>query len=100
MYIFGNVSNIFSNISRMAPNISIPTGVLQETDADVSLQAIPEIEKTPSDRKLQLVWRNVILFAYLHLAALYGGYLLITVAKWPTVIQSKLINIIFAIIIL
>jgi len=27
------------------------------------------------DEKLQLVWRNIFIFIYLHIAALYGGYL-------------------------
>ena len=37
----------------------------------------------------QIVWRNVILFIYLHLAALYGCYLALTVAQWATVIWCK-----------
>lgn len=70
----------------MAPNVSVATGVLHETDDDVNFQNVSEKEVTPSDRKLQLVWRNILLFAYLHLAALYGAYLYFTTAKWATII--------------
>lgn len=73
----------------MAPNISVPTGVLHETDDEINVQAIPEKQIIPSDRKIQLVWRNIIMFAYLHLAAIYGAYLYFTTAKWATVIWGE-----------
>jgi len=34
--------------------------------------------------KAKIVWRNVILFAFLHVGALYGFYLFLTAAKWAT----------------
>lgn len=40
---------------------------------------------------LQIVWRNVGLFVYLHLAALYGGYLFLTGhVKWQTFLLGTL----------
>lgn len=39
-----------------------------------------------SDHKFVLVKHNVIKFAYMHLAALYGLYLCFTSAKWATII--------------
>lgn len=36
-----------------------------------------------------IVWRNVALFAYLHLAALYGVLLIFTSAKIATTIFGK-----------
>lgn len=39
-----------------------------------------------------IVWRNVILFAYLHLAALYGVLLMFTSAKIATTIFGILEN--------
>lgn len=88
----------------MAPNItSAPTGVLFEDDsADTlspSVSRTEPIEKQKAaaaptkEYKLQIVWRNVTLFAYLHLAALYGAYLLVTSAKWPTVIWGEFLTI-------
>lgn len=84
----------------MAPNItSAPTGVLFEGDNPDTLS--PSVSRTDPIEKqkvvtaptreyrLQIVWRNVILFVYLHLAALYGAYLLVTSAKWPTVIWGE-----------
>jgi stearoyl-CoA desaturase (delta-9 desaturase) len=39
-----------------------------------------------------IVWRNVILFAYLHLAALYGALLIFTSAKIATTIFGMFNN--------
>lgn len=41
----------------------------------------------------KIVWRNVILFAYLHLAALYGILLIFTSAKIATIIFGLFINL-------
>ncbi|XP_017785886.1 PREDICTED: acyl-CoA Delta(11) desaturase-like [Nicrophorus vespilloides] len=66
----------------MAPNISsVPTGVLHETDDEVLATHVPPQLHKPEERKMQLVWRNIILFVYLHLGALYGIYLLFTGAS-------------------
>ncbi|GLG94870.1 Acyl-CoA Delta(11) desaturase [Gryllus bimaculatus] len=78
----------------MAPNItSAPTGVLFEGDTIGSAakdpQAginAPEVKKPREPYRRQIVWRNVILFIYLHLAALYGAYLAVTSAKIVTTI--------------
>lgn len=49
--------------------------------------------------KRQIVWKNVVLFIYLHLAALYGLYLVFTSAKMNTLIFGKYyIHILFIII--
>ena len=72
----------------MAPNTSEVTGVLNETDAetvDGGLVKNVTVLRKADTRKLRLVWRNIILFAYLHLAALYGFYLAITSAKYLSV---------------
>lgn len=74
----------------MAPNItSIPTGVLHEQDDEISMREIPPEVSKPDNRKLQLVWRNIILFAYFHLAALYGLYLVFVSAQWKTTVLGK-----------
>ncbi|XP_023246138.1 acyl-CoA Delta(11) desaturase-like isoform X2 [Copidosoma floridanum] len=70
----------------MAPNItSAPTGVLFEGENPDETQR-PELEY-----KLQLVWRNIILFAVLHTGALYGVYLAFTSAKIATTIFAFLL---------
>lgn len=74
----------------MAPNATDANGVLFESDAvtpDLALST-PAIEQA-DNRPLKLVWRNIILFAYLHLAALYGGYLFLFSAKWQTDVLGK-----------
>lgn len=73
----------------MAPNVSLPTGVLHECDDDISTRVIAEEVQKPTERKLELVWRNIILFIYLHMVGLYGLYLCFTSAKWRTVIFGE-----------
>lgn len=46
-----------------------------------------EAKKIPF--KTQIVWRNVALFAALHLGALIGAYQLLFEAKWLTVVWSE-----------
>lgn len=61
------------------------SGVLNENDVetdDGGLKAPPK--GYAQRRKIKLVWRNIILFAYLHLAAIYGLWLMLTSAKWST----------------
>lgn len=63
------------------------TGVLFESDADMcdgGLAKNISVIKTAESRKLQLVWRNIIVFGILHVAALYGAWLLLTSTMWTT----------------
>ncbi|XP_076239710.1 acyl-CoA Delta-9 desaturase [Calliopsis andreniformis] len=67
----------------MAPNVTSPaTGVLFEGE---KFDESPVIEQPKEKYVRHIVWRNVIIFVYLHLAALYGLYLAITSAKWATI---------------
>lgn len=81
---------IFSQFIKMPPNATTTnecTGVLNEADAetiDGGLVKDITVLKKAEKRKLVLVWRNIILFAYLHLAAVYGLYLMVFSAKWST----------------
>ncbi|XP_003741542.1 stearoyl-CoA desaturase 5 [Galendromus occidentalis] len=43
--------------------------------------------------RVQIVWRNVILMAYLHIAALYGLYLMFTSAKLSTSITALVLYV-------
>lgn len=64
------------------------TGVLFECDAEtIDGDLVKDISKLKKaeKRKLKLVWRNIVAFGYLHLAALYGAWLLLTSAKWQTI---------------
>lgn len=82
----------------MAPNASDVNGVLFENDAatpDMALTSTP-VQKA-DNRPRQYVWRNIILFTYLHAAALYGGYLFLFSAKWQTNVYGEylLLNLLF-----
>lgn len=50
--------------------------------------AVDDSNKEPP---LQIVWRNVLIFVYLHAAALYGFYLCFSAAKLATLSWCKLI---------
>lgn len=45
--------------------------------------------KETENPKIILVWKNIFIFTFLHLAAIYGGYLFLTQAKWATVFFCK-----------
>lgn len=78
----------------MPPNATTSevTGVLNETDAETIdgglVKDIIPLKKA-EHRSLKLVWRNIIAFAYLHIAAVYGMWLMLTSAKWPTIAFGK-----------
>lgn len=86
---FTEKENLRINSTNMPPNATNEiTGVLNEDDAetfDGGLSKDIEPLKKAEKRKLKLVWRNILLFGYLHLAALYGAWLCLTSAKWATV---------------
>ncbi|EDW16357.1 acyl-CoA Delta-9 desaturase [Drosophila mojavensis] len=67
------------------------TGVLFECDAETIdgglVKDIVSMKKADR-RKLKLVWRNIIAFGYLHLAAVYGAWLIFTSAKWQTIVLA------------
>lgn len=57
-------------------------------DFEVTQKLNEDAKKNPF--KPQYVWRNVLLFLALHVGALVGFYQLFFVAKWQTVLWSKL----------
>lgn len=79
----------------MAPNItSAPTGVLFEGESLDELRGkltkIKDDEaKSSSNYKVQIVWRNVIIFVVLHVGALYGLYLAVSSAKIATTVFGE-----------
>jgi stearoyl-CoA desaturase (delta-9 desaturase) len=73
-----------------ACDISV-SGVLNENDVEtVDGGLAKRQEGYAGRRKIKLVWRNIILFAYLHLAAVYGLWLMLTSAQWKTGIFGEL----------
>ncbi|EDV49358.1 acyl-CoA Delta(11) desaturase [Drosophila erecta] len=73
------------------------TGVLFECDVETTDGGLVKditVMKKAEKRRLKLVWRNIIAFGYLHLAAVYGAYLMFTSAKWQTVITAYLLYVV------
>jgi stearoyl-CoA desaturase (Delta-9 desaturase) len=75
------------------------SGVLNEHDAEtLDGGLVKRQEGYAGRRKIRLVWRNIILFAYLHLAAVYGLWLMLTSAQWKTGIFGELNDVVKAIL--
>ena len=55
-----------------------------------ALHSKPQEDSAAKEPPMQIVWRNVLIFIYLHAAALYGGYLCFTAAKPSTLAWCKL----------
>lgn len=73
------------------------TGVLFEQDAETyDGGLVKDIEKLKKaeKRRLKLVWRNIIAFVYVHLAAVYGLWLMLTSAKWQTITCAMFLYVI------
>ncbi|XP_073818147.1 acyl-CoA Delta-9 desaturase-like isoform X1 [Musca autumnalis] len=71
------------------------TGVLSEQEAetiDGGLAKNIEKYKKAEERKLEIVWINVIGFVYVYAASFYGIYLMCTSAKWQTNILGTLLT--------
>lgn len=73
------------------------TGVLNECDAetvDGGLEKnVVELKHADKDTKLKLVWRNILLFGYVHAAGLYGAFLLLTSARIYTGIFGTIFSL-------
>lgn len=85
---------------EMAPNVTSTPSRIEYEDESALDPLIPAIEKFDGypkelpgkEYKLKLVWRNIILFVYLHVSSVYGAYLMLTSASWPTVLFGKNFN--------
>lgn len=89
----------------MAPNmtkrpVGAPSALFNEDDSEPSVvdegnqiaegETVENNKYKPYRYQRQIVWRNVALFAYLHVAALYGAYLMFASAKITTSIWGEL----------
>ena len=77
----------------MAPNIQVPGRVpeVEDVASPIAKDLDNHVNLLANDSpKLQIVWRNVLLMLYLHMAAVYGLYLCWTSAKWQTTTTGNL----------
>jgi len=72
-----------------------PRSILRKEAASATTAATARpqggAQEEDSTYRLEIVWRNVLVFVYLHIAAVYGGYLMLTAAKWYTVAWGNII---------
>ncbi|XP_047106150.1 acyl-CoA Delta-9 desaturase-like [Schistocerca piceifrons] len=76
----------------MPPNVTSP----DRLPCDVGVHHSPPPRKEDADKQPEyewrIVWRNVVVFIYLHVATVYGLYLALTAAKWATVYWTVLVG--------
>ncbi|CAG4985876.1 acyl-CoA Delta-9 desaturase-like [Colias croceus] len=65
----------------MPPHQQAASWALFESDATKDATIVPP---SADKREWKIVWRNVILFAFLHAGGVYGAYLFFTKAMWAT----------------
>lgn len=86
--LIGTSTLFLDEASRAAKTVK--SGYLQP-EVRSQTQSSKTITKDQNQYKWHIVWRNVIFFIYLHYAGLYGLYLLLTQARWYTVLFGKYI---------
>lgn len=87
----GNESEMTTSDHIADPCDKVEDDCVKDVKASISdASSSTTTEKVP----VKIVWRNVILFAYLHLASLYAIYRMFTSAKWQTNIFGEFLFII------
>jgi hypothetical protein len=104
--------SIFRRVFEMAPNLTTASALFLEATEDsvvyqsktqkpvsaarsrsalqkVQVEHRDEPDQPAQQYKLDIRWRNVIAFLYLHVFTLYGLYLIFTAAKYQTTIWCK-----------
>lgn len=63
------------------------SGVLNENDVETVDGGLEKPQEGfAGNRTIKLVWLNISLFGILHVAAVYGFWLMLTSAQWRTII--------------
>ena len=75
----------------MAPSIESVESVFHENEEEIRAGLLGAEDSKPVKPRRQLVWRNIILFGYMHALALYGVYLMFTSARIYTSIMAILL---------
>lgn len=81
-----------SNMTVRAKSVVECTGVLNEDDVETIDGGLDEnvTELTHANyRKIEVIWVQLVVFIYAHLAAVYGAYLMMTSARVYTAIFGK-----------
>jgi hypothetical protein len=82
----------------MAPNQLGNSLFLSETNSAepvqiISKQELPQIKsyvRSPKPQyRWQIVWRNVLIFTYLHVTAIFGIYYTFTLMQWRTFLWGE-----------
>lgn len=79
--LFGNAATLFLEASQQNNVSQEKSSAEKAATQKVSLK---KAEDSQSEYQWKIVWRNVIAFVYLHVGAVYGLYLMLTVAKFYT----------------
>ncbi|XP_076174910.1 acyl-CoA Delta-9 desaturase isoform X2 [Ptiloglossa arizonensis] len=87
--LFGTSATLYLEASQQ--NVHQKKPATENSDAQVS--ASQKSSSSPKKYKWKIVWRNVIVFLYLHLASLYGLYLMFFALKGQTILWTLLVTL-------
>ncbi|CAH1381448.1 hypothetical protein MTP99_005385 [Tenebrio molitor] len=74
-------------------NSADPVQIISKPGVQQELPQIkPHVRTTKPQYRLQIVWRNVLIFSYLHIAGIYGIYYMFTLMQWRTLLWAYLLN--------
>ena len=82
------------------PHVSGPNGMLENEPLNGNLNNQNESKMPEKEFKTEIVWKNVMIFVFLHLGAFYGLYLSVFYAQWTTILIGKHVRINLKIIII
>jgi hypothetical protein len=77
-------SVVYKSKSQMSPSAGRARSELQK-----EYENKEEADQSAPQYKLDIRWRNVIAFVYLHVFTVYGLYLIFAAAKYQTILWSK-----------
>lgn len=78
-----------SGASNKSRKVSLANRVDDVVSISVKSSSYPSSDYKEEAYQLRIVWRNVFVMAYLHLAGLYGLYLSFTSAQFKTIVAGE-----------
>jgi len=82
-----------SGVDGIEPS-SYKDGDLLDLLPEESKNSSLKTEEKTKPQKIQIVWRNVVIYSILHLIAAYGFYVTVTQAMWSTILWAYFLYVI------
>lgn len=79
-------NNLSKSQFLVETNLAEPVQIITKPEIEYNVKTLPY---PVSYRRWQIVWRNVMIFLYLHYATFYGLYYTFALGQWKTIIFGK-----------